>query len=623
MTKRRDLNLVPKGGNAISILGFRGSTRRHPLVCCLNVMVPVMPRNPIRFNFEQNPISHPESSDLKCPEKFSLFMLTAQLASIRTLTVNTRIVIVGASNCGLALMEYLVSRLPSNHTHFSNVTLISTNGLPYVKKRSSLIYSMIPFKGRYCRGYWGTVPGRVWVTVVNGTVTAINRKERNVIITTEGKLSYDYLILTCGLQYQPPKYPLEINGKGQRGEMSKYAGPVNCLTINDDQEASECLATLTKSINHHSSVPIVIYGHNLDCYCALEALLKFGVKGSWITLVRPPSPPCQSLDAIFFNDTEVYNAVIQALIENEVIIIPDGKVTDWILEEIGDHKYIKKLKIESECSIQMISCDFFLYFHEKEISINTFMAISRAGLVFDGELVIDLEYRTNDPFIFAAGTMTKYSRKYCADSWQHKYFNSMEIGERLAKLLRNTMDPCNSIGTAVVKKPNIERKLQLPVFREPLTICCTLPGKYNYLHIRKPGKKVPSDVAINYENYGNVLISGKCDMQSEYFRLRLNQCDMVETVTCVSNKNFEVLNMMVLYGAHDSMLNDVKLRFRSSMLPINTQGKIPHDLLMLRKTRWATGDRLKLISGPLFSFLFCSMDIPPVSNLRDIGGKGQ
>lgn len=62
----------------------------------------------------------------------------------------------------------------------------------------------------------------------------------------------------------------------------------------------------------------------------------------------------------------------------------------------------------------------------------TVSAFSRAGLVFDGLLVIDPECRTNDPSIFAAGTMTKYSRKFYSESWQHQHYNSVEIGERVS-----------------------------------------------------------------------------------------------------------------------------------------------------------------------------------------------
>ncbi|KAK1125025.1 hypothetical protein K0M31_006362 [Melipona bicolor] len=50
--------------------------------------------------------------------------------------------------------------------------------------------------------------------------------------------------------------------------------------------------------------------------------------------------------------------------------------------------------------------------------------------MFDGQLIIDTELRTNDPSIFAAGTITKYCRRFYAEIWQHVHFNSTEIGEK-------------------------------------------------------------------------------------------------------------------------------------------------------------------------------------------------
>lgn len=59
-------------------------------------------------------------------------------------------------------------------------------------------------------------------------------------------------------------------------------------------------------------------------------------------------------------------------------------------------------------------------------------AICRAGLVFNGRLVINPQFRTNDPFVFAAGNLTKYSRKFQAEWFLHKHYNSIEIGERVS-----------------------------------------------------------------------------------------------------------------------------------------------------------------------------------------------
>ena len=38
-------------------------------------------------------------------------------------------------------------------------------------------------------------------------------------------------------------------------------------------------------------------------------------------------------------------------------------------------------------------------------------AAAQAGLMCDGRLVVDAAFRTNDPRIFAAGTIAKFSRR--------------------------------------------------------------------------------------------------------------------------------------------------------------------------------------------------------------------
>lgn len=75
----------------------------------------------------------------------------------------------------------------------------------------------------------------------------------------------------------------------------------------------------------------------------------------------------------------------------------------------------------------------------------TFKAINDACLVFDGRLVIDTEFRTNDVSIRAAGPLTKYSRRYYVDEWTHSNFNSKEIGFELAASILNLFDPTRKL----------------------------------------------------------------------------------------------------------------------------------------------------------------------------------
>lgn len=55
-------------------------------------------------------------------------------------------------------------------------------------------------------------------------------------------------------------------------------------------------------------------------------------------------------------------------------------------------------------------------------------AINDACLVYDGKLVIDSFFHTNDMSIRGAGSLTKFQRKYHAEKWSHANFNSKEVG---------------------------------------------------------------------------------------------------------------------------------------------------------------------------------------------------
>jgi thioredoxin reductase len=46
----------------------------------------------------------------------------------------------------------------------------------------------------------------------------------------------------------------------------------------------------------------------------------------------------------------------------------------------------------------------------KDVDIHLFECINGASLVYDGRLVVDGSFRTNDPSIYAAGTIARFTR---------------------------------------------------------------------------------------------------------------------------------------------------------------------------------------------------------------------
>lgn len=211
-----------------------------------------------------------------------------------------------------------------------------------------------------------------------------------------------------------------------------------------------------------------------------------------------------------------------------------------------------------------LDCLALFAFGEKSISTRTFLAINRAGLVFDGNLVIGPDCRTNDPFIYSAGTITKYSRRYYADHKSHKHYNAYEIGTKLGedvrKMLLSVVEESYEALTLTATPPahqHQKRKepviaygrpkgdMLVPTYTEPICNYCVLPGKLYYLSVRKPGPLVPLESSMSNSSYGQVLVTGDCRSLQEkgYFRLHLNEYKLVETITCLS---LEVLLIIII-----------------------------------------------------------------------------
>nr|XP_046473133.1 cilia- and flagella-associated protein 61-like isoform X1 [Neodiprion pinetum] len=560
-------------------------TRSEPLVTFLGEMIPVTPRRRLKYCLDNYPDAQPADYVLQeSVENFALYMMVPRIASIQKLDVNVRVIVVGASDCGLSVLETLAFGPNASTISFTNLTLISRDGIPFENRPDDMEKNELPFKGRYSRDYRHLIGTRAWINVVHGTLTAINRKDKFVKISSMGALSYDYLVLACGLQYHRPKFLKELRAE-KKGNFNNYPTPENCLTINTERDAANSLNYCQRVVTDNPACSVILYGKNIDCYSALAMLLKSDLRPDNITLVEPAVQACDTENSSFLSNDEVEEAVIKATKESGVNIVPGGDLVDWILEEDEEDVFIVSVIIEQGGELRELVCDVLFNFKKKTINTNTFLAICESGLVFDGALVIDPEFQTNDPCIFAAGTMTKYSRKFYADEVAHKYYDLFEVGEKvrppflantflgvhrvmisalcsrlkLGQKLRDII--CSENGAKANEAPLSKLDMMLPIFKKPIVTSCRLPGDYYYLNIKRPGNLIWDDVN------DVVMITGSPNSSIGYFQLHLNQFDTVESITCLSRKEFEVENYISLYGKHQNLLNDLKMRFQNSMIP--------------------------------------------------------
>lgn len=106
-----------------------------------------------------------------------------------------------------------------------------------------------------------------------------------------------------------------------------------------------------------------------------------------------------------------------------------------------------------------MSFQVFINLSNKGVDYDAFNSFNKSFLVFDGRLVINSTFRTADSSIWAAGPLTKFSRRYYIDEWTHANFNSKEVGQDLAAMMLPLFDP--TVEPAEAPPPETDRLVLL------------------------------------------------------------------------------------------------------------------------------------------------------------------
>ncbi|KAK9704483.1 Cilia- and flagella-associated protein 61, N-terminal domain [Popillia japonica] len=583
-------------------------TRR--IACSLGVLLPVIPSS-----LSENEVTSTEF--WKLPEvlnhmedPYSLYISTPLHCGLTRTEINIKIVVVGASDVALSfLVELLFKNNPNYRVTFNNITLVSPHGV--CRQRTNKVRDiLIPSRGVLHGYYLSQLSLRTYVNIVNGVMTAINRKQKTITVNNTF-LPYDMLFLTCGRQYQMP----QRTGKGRRAEF-----PDNVFIVNSEIDADVALMKLNRIISDlaMSKYTVVVYGHNMEALSCLAALLEFGIPSVNLVLVYPVPRDDESYSHyLVFDDSDVEEAVLEEIRSLGIEIYSGFHFVNWSFDE--EKNGINAVMFESQHKLHEIECIGMFAFCNKAISTRTFLAMNRAGLVFDGGLVIGPDCQTNDPNIYAAGSITKYPRRFYADHRRHQYYNQEEIGRKLAQHISvKILNLHENIETETLySRCTDNTKMLVPQYIDPLVIYAVLPGKLYYLNVRKPGVPVPHDIAMSAEDYGQVLLSGNCKSLNRqgYFRLHLNQGNIVETITCLAKFPIQKVNLTYLWGKHERLLNNLVQRFEMVLIP---------DLFAFFKEDWAYllyhGD-YKILAEEINDIMISLTDEENCSMIEDVIAK--
>ncbi|ELK03926.1 hypothetical protein PAL_GLEAN10024010 [Pteropus alecto] len=484
----------------------------HSLTSALHYLVPVRPRRQIVYPLEKLGINAPSKAVSKDLLSYALNHTNRKLTLEPKITVNARIVVVGASNVGISFLETLVFCHCFNDKDHALMSLCS------------------------------------WVNVVVGRMTAIDRAAKHVVVSQEGIVFYDHLILCTGQQYQTRRnimYPFGLplficsiefqllpatanfgkcewktqtsahvpcptgadisqhltNKEIPKSSKQRYTGKVPCnhFILNDEEDCFKAVAWL-RSNSIIIGGNVIVYGDTIDTYTTVEALLNLGVRGSYIHLVLPP--PTSTITCI--NNYTVERAVERALQAAGVTVYREALLAQW--NEGQNPDPIHSASFTTPTKPFKLPCSAFFSFSEKNVDYETFKAINDACLVYDGRLVIDTNFHTNDIAIRAAGSLTKFSNRYYSNEWTHSNFNSKEIGFQLAAAMLSLFDPT----LEPVTEPPADLDRLIPMYKGAKIKGGILPGSYHYLHIAKPAIPTPLEVQMAQPDFHEQVLNNLC-----------------------------------------------------------------------------------------------------------------
>ncbi|KAL7063246.1 hypothetical protein AAHC03_0120 [Spirometra sp. Aus1] len=577
--------------------------KMNTLVTCLPELYAIRPRRRIAYprsllNSEKAPQMRVLHSKLGMPAP-AVYHITRNLIMEPKLTINARIIVVGASTTSLAFLETLVF---STHMRFNNLVLLSPRGLPNDSEEPEDTLVNHIFSPDYMqeRHRLGQVSLRTYVRLIIGKLTGLDRSRKVITVNGQSEVSYDYLILAPGLQFQAP-CPVGLNLWNLKAKLSEgiktstieesQKHPSNLFTLNDmiltkhavryvqnkllrqkdnsrelemrpsmNEKLLEDPSFLEREEYQAHEGPIVVYGSCLEAYFCVQGLLKLGVPGIRIVMVQPLD---LSNEPSVFEDQTVENAIEEALVRAKVHLKKGYVVAQW--NDEPDAVTVKKIKSVSFVSPHdsiRIRCVAFFSFYKKGVDYEFFKAVNDACLVFDGRLVIDVNFHTNDPCIRAAGPVTKLQRIYYNDNYTHALCNSFEVGERLAKNLLQLFDPSKK----VPERPIKDEHHLLPTFKMPRIKYGHLPGDYRYLKVWAPGQRKDLRERMSQANFGRALVTGVPEMGPGYFHLHINEYNEVSRICCLSKNEFPRSNLIKLFSVHEKALNNLVSRYDEGLI---------------------------------------------------------
>ena len=437
----------------------------------------------------------------------SLLFLTKRLLTEPKVTCNTRIVVVGASTAGVTFIETL---LYTPYLNFTNITLVSPGGLGM----DDDLTGVMPFDEDFPdAGRLVSLGLHHRIKIADSVMCSLDRDAKAIVLGDGSVLPYDALVLASGREDS------SVNKvKGAGGDVDG----VFFLTNSGSKGVLGACDYLSEGDQ------VVVYGTGLEVLTCVGGLLEKGVPGEAITLIGG----CALGDAVL--DDSVKNAM-----EDVGVRVLDGgvKVTD-VVSDGGCLSAVRCLNGLGEESV--IECRMCVFGDKRDCNGMIYQSVNDSGLVYDGRLVVGLDFRTVDESIFAGGTLTKFSRAF-KSAQKHEFFSSREVGVKLAECVLEKVDPLGE-GELLM-----EAERGVPNFGAPRCVSGKLPGGYWYCRCVLP---VVEKGGVSMVTGG--LGEGTC---GRYSILKVDGTGVVNEFMYLGKEKVEFRNLGMVVGLQEAYLN--------------------------------------------------------------------
>ena len=474
-------------------------------------------------------------------DEYALFALWKSDLSLPSYRVSTRIVVVGASDAGLALLQEL---LLVRHICFKNLMLVTPGSVEAKGEDLRHLLSAGSCNGPMSRtnlSRTGIVSQVHWASA---KMVGLSKGDNILYLSGESELRFDKLVLATG------KSSVELP------ECFDHPSAMHnlfCLE-SDPVHASELHTALKKSASLEPVEPVVVYGCAFEALSAIAFMLEMGKPGEAITLVLH-----KSLEALGFDDTTC-KVISSGLTTAGVQVLKASKITDAHVIDGDIHSITVDDRTELSCSLLLLAA-------ERGVDESVCRAVNEGGAVYDAGVVVDENLETVRSGIYAIGPAARFSRK-CADAGRGlEDFDSVCIGTCAAKALLRRLDPLQKAGVLYGSTQNDLHKAgnedeYLGVAQELGTcrskVLCrgiVLPGELQYFCACVPLKTC--------RNAGKGSLRRR-ELRSyekgRYVKLTINAFGFVERVSALIPRSavFHSSCLEALVGMHVSYLNDVE-----------------------------------------------------------------